>query len=99
MTPRHDATATLASAPHVERSGPFGRWAHRHARWLFPAPAVLLVAAIIAYPIVYTVWMSLQEWFASSLTPPKFIGLAGARVAPSAASDRTRGPAGIADWG
>ena len=51
------------------------RWAHRHARWLFPAPAVLLVAAIIVYPIVYTGWMSLQEWFASSLTGPKFIGL------------------------
>jgi multiple sugar transport system permease protein len=53
-----------------------GGWGHRNARWLFPAPAVLLVAAIIVYPIVYTVWMSLQDWFASSLTPPKFIGLA-----------------------
>jgi multiple sugar transport system permease protein len=52
------------------------RAAYRYARWLFPAPAVLLVAAIIAYPIAYTVWMSLQEWFASSVTPPKFIGLA-----------------------
>jgi multiple sugar transport system permease protein len=52
-----------------------GRWAHRHARFLFPAPAILLVAAIIAYPIAYTVWMSLQEWFISSLTAPKFIGL------------------------
>jgi multiple sugar transport system permease protein len=56
----------------VERSG---RWAHRHARFLFPAPAVVLVAGIIAYPIAYTVWMSLQEWFASSVTPPKLIGL------------------------
>jgi multiple sugar transport system permease protein len=62
----------LARAP----AGSFGRWAHRHARWLFPAPAVFLVAAIIAYPIAYTVWMSLQEWFASSLTAPRFIGLA-----------------------
>jgi multiple sugar transport system permease protein len=53
-----------------------GRLAHRHARWLFPAPAVLLVAVIIVYPIVYTGWMSLQEWFASSLTRPRFIGLA-----------------------
>jgi multiple sugar transport system permease protein len=53
-----------------------GRLAHRHARFLFPAPAVLLVAAIIAYPIAYTVWMSLQEWFASSLTAPRFIGVA-----------------------
>jgi multiple sugar transport system permease protein len=53
-----------------------GRWAHRHAQWLFPAPAVLLVAVIIVYPILYTGWMSLQEWFASSVTAPKFIGLA-----------------------
>ena len=57
--------------PHAVRS-----WAHRHAQWLFPAPAVVLVAAIIVYPIIYTGWMSLQEWFASSLTGPRFIGLA-----------------------
>jgi multiple sugar transport system permease protein len=63
-------------APALTPASSFGRWAHRHARWLFPAPAVLLVAVIIAYPIVYTVWMSLQEWFISSLTPPKFAGLA-----------------------
>jgi len=37
---------------------------------------VLLVATIIVYPIAYTGWMSLQEWFASSLTGPRFIGLA-----------------------
>jgi multiple sugar transport system permease protein len=37
---------------------------------------VLLVAVIIVYPIVYTGWMSLHEWFASSLTRPRFIGLA-----------------------
>ena len=37
---------------------------------------MLLVAAIIVYPIAYTGWMSLQEWFASSLTRPRFIGLA-----------------------
>jgi multiple sugar transport system permease protein len=43
---------------------------------LFPAPAVVLVAVIIVYPIVYTGWMSLHEWFASSLTRPRFIGLA-----------------------
>ena len=56
--------------------GPLGRWAHHRAQWLFPAPAVLLVAVIILYPIAYTVWMSLQEWFASSLTPPRFVGAA-----------------------
>ncbi len=53
---------------------PLGRWAHRHARWLFPAPAVLLVAAIVAYPIAYTAWMSAHEWAVSSLTPPRYVG-------------------------
>ena len=52
------------------------RFAHRHARFIFPAPAVITVALIIVYPLLYTGWMSLQEWYASSLTPPKFIGLA-----------------------
>jgi multiple sugar transport system permease protein len=52
------------------------RWAHRHAQWLFPAPAVLLVAVLIVYPIAYTGWMSFQEWSASSLSPPRFVGTA-----------------------
>lgn len=76
MSTRPAAAEVGAPPRSAERSGRLGRWAHQHARWLFPAPAVLLVAAIIAYPVAYTVWMSLQEWFASSLTPPKLIGLA-----------------------
>jgi multiple sugar transport system permease protein len=54
----------------------WARFAHRHARFIFPAPAVVVVAAIIVYPVLYTVWMSLHAWFASSLTAPKFIALA-----------------------
>ena len=50
------------------------RFSHRYARYIFPAPTVLVVAFIIVYPVFYTGWMSLQEWFASSLTLPKFIG-------------------------
>jgi multiple sugar transport system permease protein len=68
-------TEAVVTTPRAA-SRRLGNWGHRNARWLFPAPAVLLVAAIIVYPIVYTVWMSLQDWFASSLTLPKFIGLA-----------------------
>ncbi len=52
------------------------RFGHRYARFIFPAPAVLTVALIIVYPVFYTGWMSLQEWFASSLTPPKFVAFA-----------------------
>jgi multiple sugar transport system permease protein len=73
------ATGALATTSHRPASGRLGRWAHRNARWLFPAPAVLLVGVIIAYPVFYTVWMSLQDWFASSLTPPKLVGLANYR--------------------
>jgi multiple sugar transport system permease protein len=73
------ATGTLAMTSPGLASGRLGRWAHRNARWLFPAPAVVLVAVIIAYPVFYTVWMSLQDWFASSLTPPKLVGLANYR--------------------
>jgi multiple sugar transport system permease protein len=47
---------------------------HRNARFIFPAPAFVVVGLIIVYPVFYTGWMSLQEWFASSLTLPKFIG-------------------------
>jgi len=54
----------------------FMRFAHRNARFIFPAPAVIAVALIIVYPVIYTGWMSLQEWFASSLTLPKFIAFA-----------------------
>jgi multiple sugar transport system permease protein len=52
------------------------RFAHRNARYIFPAPAFLVVGLIIVYPVFYTGWMSMQEWFASSLTLPKFIGAA-----------------------
>jgi multiple sugar transport system permease protein len=80
--PAETASGARAAAPTIARvRAPrrLGGWGHRNARWLFPAPAVFLVAAIIVYPIVYTVWMSLQDWFASSLTLPKFIGLANYR--------------------
>ena len=70
----------VADQPVAGTSLPLGikisRFGHRHARFIFPAPAVLIVALIIVYPVFYTGWMSLQEWFASSLTPPKLIGLA-----------------------
>jgi multiple sugar transport system permease protein len=76
VRPRPAAVGRSAAPSLGAASGRLARWGHRNARWLFPAPAVLLVATIIVYPVVYTVWMSLQDWFASSLTLPKFIGLA-----------------------
>jgi multiple sugar transport system permease protein len=72
------AESRTVPAPAVPLAfgGRWARFAHRHARLIFPAPAVVAVAAIIVYPVLYTVWMSLHGWFASSLTPPKFVALA-----------------------
>ena len=74
-----EQSSTARSTPEVGAGGfglRFSRFTHRNARFIFPAPAVIAVALIIVYPVIYTVWMSLQEWFASSLTLPKFIGVA-----------------------
>jgi len=66
----------------VDRNGRIGlflrvsRLTHRYAPYILPAPAVAVVALIIVYPVLYTGWMSLQDWFASSQTPPKFIAFA-----------------------
>ncbi|MGH7321497.1 MAG: carbohydrate ABC transporter permease, partial [Candidatus Rokuibacteriota bacterium] len=76
MATTPEAAVLIPPAHAGGPAGALGRWTHRHARWLFPAPAVFLVLAIIFYPIAYTVWMSLQEWFASSLVRPRFVGLA-----------------------
>jgi multiple sugar transport system permease protein len=75
-----DRSKVRQSTESAEAAGGFGLWfshfTHRYARFIFPAPAFLVVGFIIVYPVFYTGWMSLQEWFASSLTLPKFIGTA-----------------------
>jgi multiple sugar transport system permease protein len=76
MPNQSDFGQRSASGGEVLPMERFMRFAHRNARFIFPAPAVIAVALIIVYPVIYTGWMSLQEWFASSLTLPKFIALA-----------------------
>lgn len=48
----------------------------RRGAWILPAPAVGVILLLTAFPAAYTLYMSTQDWFASSLTPPRFIGLA-----------------------
>lgn len=48
----------------------------RRPGWLFPLPAVLALFLLMIFPVVYTLWMSLHEWFVSSIMPPEFVGLA-----------------------
>lgn len=48
----------------------------RNARWLFPAPAVLVLTGLMVFPIGYNIYMSLHQWFASSVVGPRFVGVA-----------------------
>ncbi|MFZ5828241.1 MAG: carbohydrate ABC transporter permease [Bacillota bacterium] len=50
-------------------------WIDRHIKWVFPMPAVIFILMMMAFPIAYTVWVSLTEWSMSAVTPPRFVGL------------------------
>jgi len=62
-----EASSPRASAP--------GEFLERHFGRLLPLPAALSIAALIIFPLVFNIYMSLQAWFVSSTTPPAFVGL------------------------
>jgi multiple sugar transport system permease protein len=57
------------------------RFVERHPVPVFTLPSVVVVAALMAFPVVYTLYMSLHSWFASSVTGPEFVGLQNFRRA------------------
>jgi multiple sugar transport system permease protein len=50
-------------------------WMDRNLKWVFTLPAVLFIALMVAFPIVYTGRISFYEWSMSAITPPKWVGL------------------------
>ncbi|WP_307440924.1 carbohydrate ABC transporter permease [Paenibacillus sp. V4I3] len=50
-------------------------WLDRHLRWVFTLPAVLFIGLMVAFPIIYTVKISLYEWSMSAISPPKWVAL------------------------
>src|SRR3954471_1722116 len=42
--------------------------------WLFAVPAAIVVAAVIVFPWIFTLFMSVHDWKVSGATP--FVGLA-----------------------
>ncbi len=59
----------------------WSRFAERHPVPLFTLPSVVVVAILMVFPVLYTLYMSVHSWFASSLTSPEFVGLANFRRA------------------
>ena len=71
------STRRAAALPCRPRGMPWvsGLLSERNARYLMPAPAVLAIAAMMVFPVLYTFWLSFHEWFASSPKGPAFVGL------------------------
>ena len=52
-----------------------GKRAERRLGWLLCAPAALVMVAVTAYPILYSVWLSLQRFDLKFPDQRKFVGL------------------------
>ncbi|MBW1699326.1 MAG: sugar ABC transporter permease [Deltaproteobacteria bacterium] len=51
-------------------------WFDTYCHWILILPCVIVIAAVIIYPVIYTLNMSFHSWFISATTKPKFIALA-----------------------
>jgi len=54
----------------------WSRWANNHRKWLFAGPAMVFVAALIVFPVAWTVYLSLTDAEGSVRADSSFIGLA-----------------------
>jgi multiple sugar transport system permease protein len=52
-----------------------GRWVEQHVSWFFVLPAVLFLAAVVAFPVLYTAGLSLFRWSGAATTSPAWAGL------------------------
>ncbi|MGC9665258.1 carbohydrate ABC transporter permease [Planosporangium sp. 12N6] len=65
------ATVTSPARP----SDPaWSRWANNHRKWLFATPAMVFVAALIVFPLAWTVYLSLTDAEGSVRAESEFIG-------------------------
>ena len=53
-----------------------GARAERRLGWLLCAPAVIVMIAVTAYPVIYAVWLSLERYNLELPQEVKFVGLA-----------------------
>ncbi len=53
-----------------------GAKAERRLGWLLCAPAVIVMIAVTAYPVIYAIWLSLERYNLELPNAVKFVGLA-----------------------
>ena len=68
---RDSSKSTPAAAEPI--AAPGQEW-RPPSYWPFVVPALVVVLAVIVFPWVFTIWMSLNEWKVGS--PTTFVGLA-----------------------
>lgn len=71
------SSVAVTSSPAVR--GESWRKQRRWAAYLFIAPALLIVAAVSLYPIVYQFWLSFTDWYLLQNPVPVWHGLEGYR--------------------
>ena len=53
-----------------------GRFIQQHLYTLLILPAAIALLLIIAFPLVYSLWMAVHEYSMGATTPPLFVGAA-----------------------
>ena len=65
----------MTTATRRRRADPaFSRWANAHRKWLFAAPAMIFVAALIVFPLGWTIYLSLTDASGSVRAEADFVG-------------------------
>lgn len=67
--------STLSSVYQESFLAKLGRLLVKHSRFIFPAPAVLMMMVLLAFPILYTLSLSFTTWSGGIITSPKWVGI------------------------
>ena len=65
---------TTTTGTRVRTQSSFSLWANRHRKWVLAAPAMVFVALLIAFPLGWTLYLSLTDASGSIRAPHDFIG-------------------------
>jgi len=65
---KRDLAASCWSASGRGEASPEQEW-RQPSYWPFVVPALVVVLAVIVFPWVFTIWMSLNEWKVGAPTP------------------------------
>jgi ABC-type sugar transport system permease subunit len=68
-------TPTTTSRSDLPDSPGWARWANDHRKWLFAAPAIAFVAALIIFPLAWTLYLSLTDAEGSVRAESEFVGV------------------------